>query len=116
MEDGAKKAAGIGASLLIGIGAIAVRFADNCGGVAARSARYGDDVVHGVGSADDLGRYASHGDDLSGSGHVADDLARADDALHPHYGEGRTGGSFGGSRFGDEAVTAAVLAEHAPPL
>jgi hypothetical protein len=129
MDDGAKKAGGIVAAIVVAIGGFSVRFLDNCASVGARSARYGDDVVSlGTRSGDDLGHLGRYGDDLGGAPRYGDDVAAGrygvgalgeaegagrygDDLAGPssYELEGRTGGSFGGSsfdqaRWADEAV------------
>lgn len=119
MNDGAKKAGGVLAAMLVGIGTFAARNLDDCARVGAGAGRFGDDaVVAGAGGLDDLGRLGAGGvDDLGRLGSRADDLAPlgatyGDDALRsapvegpvPVYGEGRTGGSFGGGSFADDVA------------
>lgn len=118
MDDGAKKAGGAAAGLLMAIGAFFAHGADDCARVGGRAAMsVGDDVaVTGARSADDLiglGHAGSYADDLAGSGaRSADELAGlghagsyADD-LVPSYGPGRTGASFGGAQFADDLAPA----------
>jgi len=124
MDDGAKKAGGVFAALLVGIGTFAARGLDDCARVGAGAARYGDDVVvAGAGGADELARFgrgAAYGEGLAGTGddlgRFGDDLASGADDLVPGYGQGRTGSSFGGAQFPDEVALTDDLAGGAPAL